>query len=195
METETQKLMRFLTRFVILIIAARFVFGSDMFKAKDIQGDGYFHTIIPGWVKLKPKKAKVLPDPGLFVLNKSTEIAYLVWPETDETTGQYTAAIMSMSARMDAPNWIEDMFPEIKRAIQGSGGKVIDEGELKLDTQIAKWIFFQDQMTKYYNLEFYATDEGSRIYKLRYTATPKLFNKLRPDFETTRESFRFKFGI
>lgn len=194
-ETETTKLMRLLMRFVIIVVAARFLFSSNMFTPKQIDGDGYFHTIMPGWQKLKPKKEKNLPDPGLFVLNKSTEIAYLVWPEKDPNTEQYVASIMSMSSRMQAPNWIEDMYPEIKRAIIGAGGKLIDEGELKLDTQIAKWIFYQDTVTKQFNLEFFATDEGSRIYKLRFTAIPKYFNKLRPDFEKTRETFRFKFGL
>ncbi|MBF0532875.1 MAG: hypothetical protein HQL23_07260 [Candidatus Omnitrophica bacterium] len=187
---DPDKIIRSFIYGVAIVFVLRFLFFSGLFKSDTYAGDGFTFKPPLGWAQIKDDK-----ELGIFVKNKTTEIATFVSPLKNLKTGEPLAKLTVASVRLDAPNWIEDMFPDILQSVSQTASKLIDQGEIKIGEPIFKWVMFKDAETKRNILEFYATDEGNKMFKIRFSATGKGFNKYRQDFEAAKSTFTIKTGI
>ena len=172
--------------FIIAVVLIKMFSTSQLFEAKSFKGRGYFVQIPEGWKKVKTPKGMHYPD--------GVEVDRFV-PKPMAADELPEVQIIIFSKKLDTPVWIEDEFPGILESISREGYKIMDQGELKLDDKIAKWVVYQDKKTSAMNLEFYTVTDTSIFYKLQYSTQPGLFSKYRRAFEFLRESFKFRFSL
>jgi len=91
--------------------------------------------------------------------------------------------------------WLEDEMPEIINYLRQAGMYIIDKGEIKIDNEISKWVFFHDKRAQILTIEFYMILENNMFIKLQYSSKDTEFNKYRPEFEELKNNMKVKMTL
>lgn len=174
---------------IIYVVLATVIIKSLMmtgiFRSTTFNGDGFKVSIPSGWEMSKERSREKKYE--------ETKITTFVTQEKDSDDIPQ-AVITLLSKKLEQAIWIEDEFPNIVQAIRVKY-KVIDKGEIKLDNQLTKWVFYEDKKNNLLNLDFYLVTEASKFYKIQFSAFKEHFKKHRPAFEELRESFKLDFSL
>lgn len=194
MDDEAAKIMKII--FTILIVA----YGLKMWFTRSshiYKGQGYTIEFPVGWSdyeKVNPQKKK---KKKFAVEDKMTaKTVTYVTEEVDFETGAYAASMSITSMKLSASAWIQDEWGGIVASIAEYGNRIIDKGEIKIDDELAKWIFYESRPEdNAVSFEFYLITEGNMFYKISYTALRTAFDKYRQEFETSKGTMKIKKGL
>lgn len=183
----SEKLMNALMMFVLGVLAVKFILFGGFFKSTVHKGNGY--SMIPplGWEEIKEKR-------GVRAVLESAdkpEVVTFITTERDLITGVPEASLSILTVKLSQPTWMEDEFPSLLEALAKAGNQIKDHGQIKIDTMISWWVFYEEPGTSLLNLEFYMVDDVNKLYKIQFTADSYGFGKHRPAFETAKDSIRF----
>lgn len=172
--------------FLIKSIATSGLFKSTTFKSRTFSIE---HPI--GW-----QLTKDFYKTGVFVTgSEKVEKAVFVTPDMDPKTKKPLAVFAVFYSKLPAPSWIDDLFPDVLKALVESGYIIKDKGQIDISSQKARWILTIEPDTGNMNLEFYFCDEQDGFYKFKYTTAPDNFKKYRKAFEDSKNTFKFKVGL
>lgn len=178
---------------VIIVFAVKFLISMGAFKSTGHKGTGYTITYPEGWIKVNEE----IVDIGVYFNSVQDKDVVTFFPpesmnpETEEPDVHMTI----VSGKLEAPSWIQDLWPDISKVIFESKVRIIDKGEIKISDQISKWVLFIEPVTKKWRLEFYVCDEKDGFVKIIYTGSREDFNKYRKAFETSKDTFLFQMGL
>lgn len=183
----SEKLMNALISIVVGALLIKFFFMGGLFKSNVYKGQGY--TIVPpaGWKKVKEGKGVE----SIFASTQKPENVTFIPPDHDPLSESPEATLSILNIKLDQSMWIEDEFPSIIAALAQAGYRVIDKGQIMIDTLIFHWVFFEDPSVPMLSLEFYAVDEVNNFYRIQLTATPEGFYQHRPAFEAAKKTIKF----
>jgi hypothetical protein len=183
----SEKLMNALIVLVVGVLLIKFFIMGGLFKSNAHKGHGY--SIVPpaGWEKVKEGKGAE----SIFASSQKPEIVTFIPPARDPLSESPEATLSILNVKLDQSMWIEDEFPSIIEALSRAGYRVIDKGQIMIDTQIFHWVFYEDPTGSMLNLEFYTVDEVNNLYRIQLTATLEGFYKHRPAFEAAKKTIKF----
>jgi len=187
MEQPSDKIVRYLIIFAIAVALIKVTSGSGIFASSIHKGKGYLVVIPDGWKKVKKKKDVVYP--------KGVEMVTLVPKTIDADRDVPEVFISILTKKLATPIWIEDEWPDILRALNESGMKIKDKGQIKIDEVTTQWVVYHDIKVPALVLEFYMVTDTSVFYKMQYSADPEKFNVFRPVFEEFKSTFKFRFSM
>lgn len=193
MDEEASKILKII--FAILFVAYGlklwFTRSSHIYK-----GQGYTIEFPVGWSdyeKVNPQKKKkkfAMED------RMTAKTVTYVTEEVDYETGAFAASMSITSMKLSASAWIEDEWGKIVASIAEYGNKIIDKGEIKIDEELAKWVFYESRPEdNAVSFEFYMITEGNMFYKISYTALRTSFDKYRAEFEKSKDTMKIKKGL
>ncbi len=181
---DTEKIFRnVLIGFTILAVV-RYVFLSGWVKTNQYTGDGYSIIYPKDWmVKRKKDLIKGQPDP-----DKTSDFVIFECPDKNPKTEKPNATISIYTKRLDGAYWLDDEFPAILKNIAQSGVRIVDKGENKIDSQIARWVLFDDKENDMLVLRFYLIDMTNRLIQVEYATQFDKFQKYRDIFEAAKKT-------
>lgn len=187
MAQPSEKITKLLIFFIVGVFIVKSLTGSGIFESKNHKGKGYFVRIPEGWSKVKKEKGVVYPQGVDFVqfLPKGINLE-IERPD---------ASISIYSKKLTTPIWIEDEFPDIVNSLRETGFDVRDQGEIKVDGKISRWVVYFDRPNYLLNLEFYIVSDNNMFFKIQYSADADKFQQSRHSFEELKNSFKFKFSL
>lgn len=162
------------------------VFGAWL-KSPTHKGPGYSVLKPVGWEVIEDAKG-VQP---IFAANEKPDVVMFTTPARIFGTELPEASIAILVVKLANPTWIEDEFPTLLTALKQAGYRVVDHGQLKIDSIVFHWVFYQDPSSDMVSLEMYAVNELNKLYKLQYLVTEDAFKTYRPVFEATKDTFKF----
>lgn len=183
----SEKLMNALMMFVLGVLAVKFIFFGGFFKSTVHKGNGYSMIPPPGWEEIKEKRGV---RPVLASADKP-EVVTFITPERDLITGVPEASLSILTVKLSQPTWMEDEFPSLLEALAKAGNQIKDHGQIKIDTMISWWVFYEEPKTSLLSLEFYMVNDINRLYKIQFSTDPDGFGKYRQAFEAAKDSIRF----
>lgn len=161
---------------------------SGFFKSKRYSGQGY--TIVPpeGWT-IKKKRELISKaednDPSVdFVIFES--------PAQNPSAKTVEATITIYTKKLPSITWLEDEFPMILEKLTHSGFHIVENGEIKIDKHLSKWVLLDDKTKNYVILRFYVIDTANIFYQIEYATTSKKFHVYRSEFETAKSTINIK---
>jgi len=83
-------------------------------------------------------------------------------------------------------------FPDVLGNLAQQNGKILNQGEIKIDTQISKWVLFRSYDPDWIIWSFFIIDEFNRLTKIQFLTRPEHFKKYRTVFEAFKDSIKFK---
>jgi len=193
MDEEASKIMRIIITILVVAYGLKLWFtrSSHIYK-----GQGYTIEFPVGWSdyeKVNPQKKKkkfAMED------RMTAKTVTYVTEEVDYETGAFAASMSITSMKLSASAWIEDEWGKIVASIAGYGNRIIDKGEIKIDEELAKWIFYESPPAdNAVSFEFYMITEGNMFYKISYTALRTSFDKYRAEFEKSKGTMKIKKGL
>ncbi len=178
--------------FIVILIFAKYFSSLESFQSRKYKAKGYEVIVPAGW-KHSKKYSKKIKSKNSY---QETYIAVFV-PVGQERRkeGELEAKISVISMKLESAMWLEDEWPGIIMAIRRAGMKVIDKGEIKIDTKISKWVFFHDKRAKILTIEFYIITENNMFFKLQYSTQDTKFKDYRQGFEKFKNNFKIIFSI
>lgn len=171
---------------IILVVA----FGVRYFLLTDsgvYKGQGFEMKFPEGWTEweipeeLKQQRGEEMDD--------KIQTVTFISPE-NEFNYDRDASLSVISYKLDQAAWLEDEFPRIIGAIKKQGNHIIKDGQVEIDGEETRWVFYHDKKNKILNLEFYIVTTGNMFYKIHYAADEKKFKEHRPAFEAAKETFK-----
>lgn len=179
--------MRHIIIFVIFVVGVVSILSkTDMFKEGRYKGKGYTIMFPEGWSDAAKKKKKSVRE--ILFPQKPEQIVYAS-PEKD-LDDIPLATISVLTRKLEQALWIEDSFHEVNKALKTVGMIIMDQGDIDISGKRSKWILYRDAEWRRMNLEFYLITDNNVLYKIQYSTDPDAFNKYRPTFEKTRETFK-----
>ncbi len=187
----SEKMIHGLLTFAFIGVLVKFVVFGDLFHSNVYKGNGY--SIVPpaGWVKIKQPRTV---GSGMGSAEKP-DIATFVTPEKTATEEAPEASLSILTVKLGQPVWMEDEFPTILSSLAMTGGRIINKGQIKIDTLISWWVLYEDPQTSLLQLEFYMVNDLNRLFKIQYAARADAFPKHRPAFEAAKDSIKFSMSI
>ncbi|MBU0467906.1 MAG: hypothetical protein KKD07_08650 [Candidatus Omnitrophica bacterium] len=178
---------------VVIVFAVKFLFSMGTFDSVTYKGTGYTINFPTGWKTTKEE----LVDIGVYFVSVEDKDVVTFYPEgfLNPESGQPEVHMTIASGKLASPAWIQDLWPDIVKAIIDSKVRLIDKGEIKINGQISKWVLFLENGNKKWRLEFYVCDEKNGFIKIIYAADQKEFAEYRKVFEDSKETFLFKMGL
>ena len=176
-----------LLKFCLAILFLKFVIFGAWLKSPTHKGPGYSVLKPVGWEVIENAKG-VQP---IFAANEKPDVVMFAAPVKIFGTELPEASIAVLVVKLANPTWMEDEFPTLLDALSKAGYRVIDHGQLKIDSMVFHWVFYQDSSSDMVSLEMYAANELNKLYKLQYLATEDAFKTYRPVFEATKDTFKF----
>ena len=151
------------------------------------KGKGFSIVFPLGWTEWKiPEAVQKENKEGLKNINTVTYVS----PTQDPASDTPAASLSIISYKLQQAAWLDDEFPRIVTAIQKKGGRVIKKGEITLNNEPTRWVFYEDVADRILNLEFYIITNENMFYKIHYAAKEAAFNKYRPAFEKAKATFK-----
>lgn len=176
-----------LLKFCLAILFLKFVVFGAWLKSPTHKGPGYSVLKPVGWEVIEDAKG-VQP---IFAANEKPDVVMFTTPARIFGTELPEASIAILVVKLANPTWIEDEFPTLLTALKQAGYRVVDHGQLKIDSIVFHWVFYQDPSSDMVSLEMYAVNELNKLYKLQYLVTEDAFKTYRPVFEATKDTFKF----
>lgn len=186
-DVHSAKIMKALVAFMMVILFFKMVVFGSWLKSDVQKGPGYSFTPPPGWEKVKEPRGVS----AVLETNEKPDVVTFAVPEKISGTDIPVASMSILTAKLANPTWMEDEFPNLLGALNNAGYRVIDQGQIEIDTMVCWWVFFQNPQTTMVNLEFYAVNDINRLYKIQYTADPDAFKEYRPIFEAAKDTVKF----
>lgn len=187
----SEKVIGALIKFAVAVIFIKFVFFGGWFKSATYSGDGFSLLPPPGWQELKD-------SPGVQSVLEAAEkpsVVTFAAPEKVPGTDTPVAAMSVLAVKLANPTWIDDEFPNIIAAFKQAGFRVLDHGQIQIDTLVSHWIFYQNPRTKWVTMEFYMVNDLNKLFKVQFTSDPDVFNKYRPAFEAAKNTIKFSTSL
>lgn len=193
MDDDAAKIMRII--FIVLAVS----YGIKMYLTRhsDIyKGQGYTIEFPHGWSNYedinpqKKKKRRFSTED-----RNAPKTVTFVTEEVDYETGAFAASMSITTMKLASAAWIEDEWGTILQSIFEYGNKIIDKGEIKIDEELSKWVFYESPGQQAVTIEFYIITELNMFYKISYTALPKTFDKYRKAFEESKNTILIEKGL
>ncbi len=194
MDDEATKILRLIIIVLFVCYALKLFFTRN---SGTFRGQGYTIEWPAGWTdwdELNPDKKK---KKRFAVADKTKPKAttYVTEDDVDYYTGAYAASMSITSLKLSTSAWIEDEMPKVMESLIEYGYKIIDKGEIKIDDELAKWVFYENKQDNALSFEFYIITEGNMFYKISFNTIKEKFNQYRPDFEKSKDSMKIKKGL
>jgi len=159
---------------IILIYLLR-TYLEGLYNPTTHKGPWYAVTIPKGWEK------KIVEDEVVFIS-----------PEKDILTDLPEAIFSIYTQKHDGALFIEDLFYEVLNAIKESGNIILKKGAIKIDTQISRWVLYQDNELELIILSFFIVDDFNRFTKIQFVTKIDKFNVYRSTFEEFKDSLKYR---
>ena len=148
---------------------ATYVYDPTLYRA-----EWYSVRTPPGW-------ERKLEDDEVFFRSPAKD--YLGNPE----------AIFSIYGYKSKGALFMDMFfPDVLENLAKQNGKLLQQGEIKIDDIISNWTLFRYNEPKWIIWTFYVIDDFNRLTKIQMMAKPEHFDKYRSTFESFKDTIKFK---
>lgn len=157
----------------LVIFGARFVAGR-VYDPQIYRGPWYSVRFPEGWEK------QVEGDEVFF---RSPEKDYL---------GNPNAIFSIYGFQSRGALFLEDFFPEALAGLAKQNGKILNQGEIKIDDHISKWVLFRNEKPKWIIWTFYIVDDYNRLTKIQFLTKPDDFAKYRPIFEAFKDTIKIR---
>lgn len=113
-------------------------------------------------------------------------------PDTVFMTGQPEAIFSIYAIQSKGALFIENVMTDVVGQLNHTPGKILDQGEIKIDRYVSKWILFRSDSPKLVMMMFFVVDDFNRLTRIQYTTVPEKFKDYRPAFEAFKDSIKFK---
>jgi len=187
---DTYKVKKIIFFVILAVMAAQYWNSYKQSQSMFYRGKRFSMDFPAGWDRTDEDYDTIMYSSEV----GSPEIVAFSTPVA-KPTDRPEATISATALKLESALWIEDQFIDIIKALHKSGFKIIDKGEVRIEGQLAKWVFVEAPRRKMVVIEFYMIDDGNIFYKIQYSATPRGFSKFRKIFEQSKSTFRFKMAI
>jgi len=111
---------------VVIILAVKFLFSMGTFDSVTYKGTGYTINFPTGWKTTKEE----LVDIGIYFTSVEDKDVVTFYPEgaLNPESGQPETHMTIVSGKLASPAWIQDLWPDIVKAIIDSKAKSIIGG-------------------------------------------------------------------
>lgn len=157
----------------VIIFVARLL-ASHIYDPTIYHGQWYTVHIPPGWSK------KVEEDEVFFESEKKDFI------------GNPLAIISVYGYQSRGALFMDLFFPDVLKSLSEQNGKILQQGQEKIDGVVAGWVLFKYYDPKWILYTFYAIDENNRLTKIQLMTKPDYFNEYRPVFKQFRDEMKIK---
>lgn len=187
MDGDSAKIIKAMVTFLVVVLCLKVLASSALFKSSVHKGYGYSFVPPAGWERVKDPRG-VSP---VFEAADKPEVVMFAVPEKVPNTDTPVASMAVLTVKLAKPTWLEDDFPTLIDALVRAGYRLIDKGQLKIDNNIFRWVFYEDTGSSLVKFEFYMVNDINRLYKIQYTAAPNAFKQYRPAFEASKNTIKF----
>ncbi len=182
-------MMRYLKRYsIFLSLIFLFLSAGCHHELTLVRGEGFSIRFPDGWTKVKRDIEPAFQMESKF----SPQTVIFVSPQVNPVTNVPEAMIAMHVVRPNKPFWLEDDFPILVDVLGRSGYAILDQGQIKLDEEIADWVVYRDDYQERVRLEFFTVNGSGMVFRLQYSAAQDKFGVYRKDFEDTKATIKIR---